>query len=190
MVKLSHLGGIGLLAFACLGSAPVQADDFKQAGEWLVRGRVIGVLPDGKSTITPIGGNATADDSFVPELDISYFFSDNIALEVIAAVTKHDVTARGTTLGTVRLGDAWLLPPIVTLQYHASSFNGLSPYVGVGLNYTHFFDADTAGAPVTAISYGDSFGPALQAGFDVQLNDRWSFNVDVKKVWINTDVRI
>ena len=35
-----------------------------------------------------------------------------------------------------------------------------------------------------------SFGPALQAGFDVNLKDGWLINADVKKVWIDTDVHL
>jgi outer membrane protein len=32
------------------------------------------------------------------------------------------------------------------------------------------------------------WGPALQAGLDVNLQDKWLLNVDVKKIWLNTDV--
>jgi outer membrane protein len=32
------------------------------------------------------------------------------------------------------------------------------------------------------------FGPALQAGVDYNLQDKWLVNIDVKKIWFNTDV--
>jgi len=32
------------------------------------------------------------------------------------------------------------------------------------------------------------FGPALQAGIDYNLQDKWLLNVDVKKIWFSTDV--
>ena len=32
------------------------------------------------------------------------------------------------------------------------------------------------------------FGPALQAGIDVNLQDKWLVNFDVKKIWFSTDV--
>jgi outer membrane protein len=184
-----------LLGAVCLGLAatammPAYAAEPFAAGDWFVRGRILGVMPDEKSTISAIGGKAHAENTVVPEVDISYFLSNSVSLELIAAITKHDVEARGTTLGTVPLGSAWLLPPTLTLQYHAT-IGSLSPYVGVGLNYTHVFDADPpAAGAVRTISYGDSFGPALQAGVDVWLNDTWTLNVDVKKVWLNTDVKI
>lgn len=35
-----------------------------------------------------------------------------------------------------------------------------------------------------------SFGPAIQAGFDVNLKNGWLLNFDVKKVWFDTDVTV
>ena len=34
-----------------------------------------------------------------------------------------------------------------------------------------------------------SVGPALQAGFDFKLDGPWSLNFDIKKAWIESDVR-
>ena len=56
------------------------------------------------------------------------------------------------------------------------------------MNYTVFFGADE-GASVTSVDYDNSFGPALQAGVDYALDDNWMLNLDVKKIWINTDVK-
>ena len=82
------------------------------------------------------GLNATVDNAYVPEIDISYFVTPNIALELIAATTKHDVGASdGTDLGSV-----WLLPPTLTLQYHFAPTSRFSPYIGAGLNYTIFYN--------------------------------------------------
>ncbi|TAH32481.1 MAG: OmpW family protein, partial [Alphaproteobacteria bacterium] len=33
-------------------------------------------------------------------------------------------------------------------------------------------------------------GPAIQAGVDYDLKNGWFLNFDVKKIWINTDVKI
>ena len=148
------------------------------------------MTPDESADIS-IGGDASIDNSVMPELDFSYFFTDNIAVELILAVTPHDVAAVGTALGDIDLGDVTLLPPTLTLQYHFMPKETMSPYVGVGVNYTKFFDADvSSGGVVTDIDYDSSFGLALQAGIDYALNERWLINVDVKKVWINTDVSI
>ncbi len=59
----------------------------------------------------------------VPELDITYFFTKNIAAELILGVTPHNIYGAGT-LGGLDVGKVWLLPPTLTLQYH---FTGLRP---------------------------------------------------------------
>jgi len=113
----SLLAAVGLTAGFVL---PAMADD----NPWMVRGRVLGVLPDESANLTVGGGALPGDvdmeDQFVPELDISYFFTDNIATELILAVTPHDVAATNVTVpgvlddATVGLGDVWLLPPSIT----------------------------------------------------------------------------
>jgi outer membrane protein len=152
---------------------------------WMVRVRALGVLPDESADLN-IGGSVNIDDSVVPELDITYFFDKNWATELVLGVTPH---SGKTTPSNIDLGSVWLLPPTLTLQYHFELENKWKPYVGAGVNYTHFFGVDK-GPTITSISYDDSFGPALQAGIDVPIKDNWYFNLDVKKVWISTDVRV
>lgn len=177
------------LALAVIAGATAPA--MAEQGDWLFRLRALHVVPDESAQISPIAGTADIDTSIVPELDISYFFTDHIAAELILAVTPHDVMARGTALGDVDLGDVTLLPPTLTLQYHFNPEGQISPYVGAGVNYTIFFDEDLpAGSPLVDIDYSESFGGALQAGVDYRLNDRWFLNADLKKVWIQTDVTI
>jgi len=178
LLATTALSGVAVPAFAAM-------DD--NAGHVLVRGRILGVLPDESADITPVGGDVDIDNSIVPEVDFSYFFTNNIALELIAAVTPHDATAVNTSLGDVDVGDVWLLPPTLTLQYHFTGIEGVKPYVGAGVNFTHFFNAD-AGA-LSNVDYKDSFGPALQAGIDVPINDKWFFNADIKKIWIDTEAK-
>lgn len=162
----------------------------KNAGDWLIRGRAVAVVPDESSEISVIGGEANVDAAYMPELDISYFFTDNVAAELVLTSTNHDAEAVGTALGTVDLGDVWLLPPVLALQYHFAPQATVSPYVGAGVNWTVFYSADAPGTTVTDISYSNSFGPAVQAGVDFQVNDTWMLNLDVKKVWLDTDVTI
>lgn len=156
---------------------------------WQIRLRAIGVVPQEDSTITAIGGEVDASDVIVPELDISYFFNKNIAAELILAVAPHDMNADATTAGNLDLGEVWLLPPTLTLQYHFYPNKKLKPYVGAGVNYTVFFN-EKAGTGVNTIEYEDGFGFALQAGVDIPIKDNWSFNLDAKKIFLNTDVNI
>jgi len=78
------------------------------------------------------------------------------------------------------------LPPTVTLQYHFSPQAAFSPYVGLGINYTFFFDIETKGALAgTSLDLDSSWGAALQLGADFRLAGDWRANVDVR--WIDID---
>ena len=65
-----------------------------------------------------IGGQVNASAQVAPEVDFSYFLTDNVAFELIAATTRHDVSASDTVLGHVDVGSVWVLPPTLTVQYH------------------------------------------------------------------------
>lgn len=177
----------GLLCAVAMQVAAGSAAAQEEKSPWLVRVRLIDVAPDESSTVS-IGGEATADSSIVPELDISYFWTDNFATELILATSHHQIGANGTALGDVDLGDVWVLPPTLLLQYHFNPQGQVRPYVGAGINYTIFYNEDAG--DLDTISYEDGFGYAFQAGLDIGLNDRWAFNADVKKLFLNTDVTL
>lgn len=187
---------ISLLAAAVLAiglSRPALAQDAdagKTAGSIMVRLRALGVLPETSSSISAIGGHVDATDTVTPEIDASYFFSDNIAVEAIAATTSHRITARGTAAGDVDVGQVRLLPPTVTLQWHFLPHETFSPYVGAGVNYTWFFDTSVPHTVVKSVSYDDGFGAALQIGADYHLTGRWYANFDVKQLFLNTTAKI
>lgn len=175
---------VRLLTAALLGAVTfgLTAPAFAEASNWQIRVRAIGVLPDEDSSLTP-PLVASVDEAWMPEIDFTYFFSDHIAAELILATTEHDVSASGTDLGSV-----WLLPPTLLLQYHLSPINNVRPYVGAGVNYTIFYGEDQPAG--INLSYDDSFGLAVQAGVDFMLDEHWLLNVDVKKVWLSTDINL
>jgi outer membrane protein len=164
---------------------------------WALRLRALGVLPDENSgnwylnTGNPNtsgyinGANLSIDNTVVPELDISYFFTKNIAVELILGVTPHDVNAAGTIAPLGKIGDAWLLPPTLMAQYHFELGRGIKPYVGAGVNYTVFFDQG-AGPNFSDFKLDDNWGFALQAGVDIPISGNWFFNVDVKRIFLDT----
>jgi len=176
---------VGLFCFSLASAATAQ-----EKSPWLIRARGIAVVPDESSTISVIGGQVAAETAYVPELDFSYFFTENIAVELILATTNHDAVAVGSVLGDVPLGDVQLLPPTLTLQYHFPLGGRVKPYIGAGINYTFFFDATPAGGAVTALSFSNDVGIALQAGVDIAIDDHWLINIDVKKLWLDTKATI
>ncbi len=151
---------------------------FADAGDWLVRARAVNVAPQNSSS--PLTGVAVSNET-IPEVDISYFFTNNISAELILTYPqKHTVTLNGASLGTLKE-----LPPTLLAQYHFMPGSSFSPYVGAGLNYTKFSNVSLGNLDVDR----NSTGGALQIGFDMPINKSLSFNVDLKKVWMKTDVK-
>lgn len=166
-----------MLALAAMFAAgAAQAEGF-------VRFRAIDIRP---SAETSPDKDVDVDHKIAPEVDLSWFFTPNFAAELVLTYPQeHDVTLGSTDLGTVKH-----LPPTLLLQYHAAPNAKVRPYVGAGINYTFFTDTDLdAGGTKVELENG-SFGPAVQLGVDVPVGDTWSFNVDAKKIWIDTDVTV
>jgi len=195
MKKLAFIA----LALSLFGSGIVNAqeektNDFKR---WQVRVRGVGVLPSESADIGIIGGDASISDTFIPELDFTYFFTKNIAAELILGTSKHDVHTTGSdisavggpTKADVDLGSVYLLPPTLTLQYHFMPDTDFKPYLGAGINYTIFYGVDE-GKTVKDVEYDNAFGFALQAGIDYMIRDKFFINIDAKRLFLKTDVTV
>lgn len=168
-----------------------------QAGKtpWLVRGRSLAVIPDESSEITPIGGDADVSTEVAPEVDVSYFLTEHLAFEAVGGITRHAVDARNTSIGDLDAGEVSIAATAVTMQYHFRQKQRIRPYLGTGASYTFFFNEDTpqsgGGAGITEVDYNDSPGGVLQAGMDIDMGPPgWALNVDVKKMFLQTDARI
>ena len=155
------------------------------AQTWQVRLRGVSVQPNEKSTVAGVKSDVNISNSFIPELDFTYFFNKNVAAELILGTTKHDVEFSN---GAANLGSVWLLPPTLTLQYHFYPTKTLKPYVGAGLNYTIFYGVKSGA--VKDVKYDNALGFALQGGVDYFLSDKYFLNLDVKKVFLKTDVEV
>ena len=171
--------------------APLDAPIYDAPSPWMVRVRGLAVIPaDGaklfaNGTYLP-NQKADVSNSVVPELDITYFFTKNIAAELILGVTPHNATAKGAPVVS-KIGSTTLLPPTLTLQYHFDNFGAFKPYVGAGVNYTFFLDEKEKGV-FTTFNLRNTFGAALQVGFDYMIDRHWGINVDVKKLYLRPQV--
>jgi len=199
LVLAAICGAMGSAQAADLQAAPVytKAPVVEAWNPWMIRVRALGVLPDaGGSTVNVAGVPALSSpnsglkisNTVVPELDISYFFTKNIAAELILGVTRHSISGTGALDG-LNVGKAWLLPPTLTLQYHFTDFGAFKPYIGAGVNYTVFFNQSPSnqvfnGLAVTSLHISNQWGGAVQFGFDYMLDRHWGLNVDVKKLWL------
>lgn len=189
--RIASLAALGLLAV----SGAAQAQDAWQApraGDWLVTGRLTQVAPTADDPILTSAGVATGldvdvGDSIMPTLGFTYFLSDHWAVEAILGTTRHEIRAQGGATD-VPVHETWVLPPVVTLQYRPMTGGRVSPYVGAGVNAMLFYGGDDRNGFTVDLDNG--IGYAAQVGADIGLRGPWSLNIDVKKVWFNTDAVI
>ena len=176
-----------LEAFTCVAA-------HAETGNIVVRLRATHVAPDesshlgaqtdatyGTGTAAALYGSAGAKlevgSNTIPEIDFSYYITKNIAAELILA-----------------LGSVNLLPPTLTAQWHFMPDQMIDPYLGAGAAFVLGMDRSLTanvgalGLPIRTDRH--AFGAALQAGVDVNLQDKWLLNFDVKKLWFSTDVKL
>lgn len=182
--KYALMAGAALVAFGQPAQAEDWSNDYLAKERFQVRLRGIGIFADGDGVVNGTALQTDVGDAVTPELDVTYFFNDHIAAELIAATAQHSISA-----GSNDLGETWILPPTLTLQYHFQRDEKFSPYVGAGLNYSYFYGED-AGTGFSDLDVDGGVGYALQAGFDYWFNDNLGLNLDVKYVDLDVDVDV
>jgi outer membrane protein len=199
-----------LLTLAVLSSLSItaMAADYT-AGDFVVRGGATMVNPDSDKSgvyVEALGGNTplsvSVDDNTQLGLNFVYFYDNNWAIEVLAATPfTHDITIYdpqsisgglfGANVDGATLAEVTQLPPTISALYYFDNASSVKPYVGVGVNYTIFFDEDFKSIPEN-LGFNDleldgSFGFSLQVGADYLINDKWHINASARYIDINTD---
>jgi outer membrane protein len=183
MKNLSSLIGLGVATLGLTATSAI-------AGPWSVRvGATYLQTVDKSDAFSALGINFASDaisvsDRTIPEIDVGYAFNEKFSAELVLTIPQeHSVYLAGVG----RLGSFKHLPPTLLLQYRPL-VGKFRPYVAAGVNFTLIFDDElvVAGVPLALENY--SVGLAGQVGFDYDLNERWSFNANVKKAAIRTDV--
>ena len=197
------LVSIAAIAAAFLTSSSAIATE---KGDWLVRARLINIDPNVSSgEVTDMSGTPVAPPSGIDvdsaptlDIDISYFFTDNFAVELLLAIpATHDVSGTGNLAGLGKIAEVTVLPPALIAQYHFMPNNNIRPYAGAGLGYIFFFDESTTssltnglGAGSTGLDVDNTANFLVQAGVDFDIDKNWFVNIDAKYFWINTTATI
>lgn len=166
-------------ALAAAVAAPALA---QSQGDWLLGVGVVNVNPkSGNGTIA--GAAATINDNTQLSLTAEYFLRDNIGIELLAATPfEHEIRLGGAFAGTAKH-----LPPTLSVNYHFPTKGAFRPFVGIGVNYTTFFEESS---PLGVLKLDDSVGLAATLGANWQISERGALRMDVRYMDISTDVSL
>ena len=194
--------GLGLLA------APAMA-------EFSVNVGAISVMPKDSSTnldvVESVAGlpagstGVSVNNNTQVGLTFDYKLTKNWGVQLIAATPfTHDITGSGSIDG-LKVGKTKHLPPTLLAQYYFDLGNSnIQPFVGLGVNYTNFFNTEAdqqlkttlvalgaaaANDPVT-IKLKNSWGLAAQAGVNYKFSDNLGIHVMVSKIDIDTTAHV
>jgi outer membrane protein len=114
------------------------------------------------------------------EGDISYFFTQSLALEfAVNAPTQQNVSL--SPVG--KLGNITVLMPTLMAQYHfANKKSPVVPYVGLGVAWGHLQNQDFSQVGSVVNMTKDTTGLAYEIGLDYNLSGGFSINFDYKHV--------
>ena len=151
-------------------------------GDWTLGIGIINVNP--KSDNGSVAGAATTiDDSTQLSLTGEYFIRDNLGIEILAATPfEHDISLGGAFAGSTKQ-----LPPTISVNYHFPTRGNFKPFVGLGLNYTTFFEESS---PLGDLKLDDSFGLAASIGADWQISERGALRMNIRYMDISTDATL
>ena len=196
--SLALTGASATAAVAAKESSPESMSIGISKGDWLFRIRGLYLAPqDSGGRVKPdlTTGSAGADDDSLPEIDFTYMLTDHLGLELILATSQNNLVGKEGLANLGVIADTRILPPTLTLQFHPFPKSRFRPYVGIGVNYTIFYDEESTASLVntlgeTNVDIDDSFGLAAQAGIDIQITDRWFLNFDFKWVEIEANITL
>lgn len=87
----------------------------------------------------------------------------------------------------------WFSPSLLVNYVFRDESEALRPYLGLGINYTKFYDlqstaaGNAANGGPTAISLTSSVGPVVTAGLRWHIKDRWSAYVSYDYAYVSSD---
>ena len=161
------------------------------AGTWSIAAGAHYVDPKSDNgTLADGAFSVEVDDDIRPTISGEYFIANNVGIELLAAIPfHHDITLTDADGETVD-GKTQHLPPTLSLQYHFDGYNmpmNLKPFVGVGVNYTTFFEEKVA---LGDLELDDSVGVAGHVGLDIPFAPTEAFRIDARYMDIKTDAKL
>jgi outer membrane protein len=194
---------VALAAALAAGSLAAQA---YEKGDFVLRLGAVNVDPDSNSDNIKLPGVPTlhaevGDDTQFGIIPM-YMVTEKVGIELLAATPfKHDISLHGKGVN-LDAASTKHLPPTLTAQwYPRGGESGWQPFLGVGVNYTIFFDEKTTkqfdstlnaliGANDVNLDLDNSFGLSAQAGVDIPFAKDWAVSLEVWYIDLQTDATV
>lgn len=194
-MKLTFGKILGIAVLAGSSLLTVSTAFAYQAGDWIVRAGAAGVYPTGDGNVKGIdGAKVEADSAWSLGINGTYMATNNIGIELLGAWPfKHDIDCKGSISALGTCADTMHLPPTLTVQYHFDTGSKFHPFVGVGVNYTYFFDTNTKGDLKSLggdLDLDNSWGLAGEIGLDYDLGNDWMIGGQIYYMDIDTDATL
>lgn len=192
---------VGILAITAGMFGASFAAHAYETGDFVVRAGAALAQPSDSSGkikiegIGPVGGTGVGvgNDTQLG-LTGSYMVAPHWGVELLASTPfEHEITAKGLGgFGVEKIGSVKHLPPTLSVQYYFAQPQAVvQPYVGLGVNYTIFFDEKLSneaksGLGASNLHLDNSVGLAAEVGLDWAINSNWLLNASIWKVDMNT----
>jgi outer membrane protein len=170
-------------AVCCAIGPGLAAADCAAPGQWMARVGAHNVDPS-KTSTTDVG-DITVSSKVGLTFNVDYTFCRNFTVDLLAALPfTHDISLDGQKIGSTQH-----LPPTLTLQYHPLVDSQWDPFVGVGINYTMFFNT-SLDIPNASLDLKNTVGYAAQVGVDYKIDKHWRVGVDGRYIQIESDAYV
>lgn len=177
-----------------------------EKGDVVLRAGAVTVDPNSSSSDINLPGvptlEAKVDDDTQIGIIPMYMMTEHVGLELLAATPfKHDISLKGQGVD-LPAASTKHLPPTLSAQYYPrAGESGWQPYIGVGVNYTIFFDEKTTrqldetlnailGANDVDLELDNSFGLSGQVGVDIPFTEHFGINLSVWYIDIDTNATV
>lgn len=124
------------------------------------------------------------------QLELALGYPPLSKVKGVGPATLGSVPYNGQVISSAR----WLSPTLLLEYKFLDPTSPIRPFIGVGVNYTNFYDRDStaagnaaSGGP-TRLSLTASVGPAATAGVSYRITDRWHAHMSYSISRVKTDL--
>ncbi|CDG54885.1 MULTISPECIES: OmpW/AlkL family protein [Halomonadaceae] len=151
------------------------------AGDAFVRGGVA-QTDTGSGNGNVAGDSLSVDEARGLTYGVGYLFTDKVGIELNSSEEfEHDLSVSGVDAGSIDR-----LPINLLVNYYplGGLDSRVQPYVGAGLNYTHF------SSEPSGLSVDESYGAIGQVGVDLAVTDNVMLNGYASYADVNADINV